>query len=139
MAVGRQVTRPFGVRWPDVAGAQDDPLRVVVAEAEDRLGEVVGDSDVSTCSGGRSMLSATLMIAQSPGCDFDVRVARVDDACAGDRPALVADLDRRDRARLAAVACPAERDDAVLDGDEVAVAEIAGGAVAASCRSCRRR
>ena len=111
----------------DVAGREDDALRVVVAETEDRIGEVEPVVQIRRRAAGRSTASLTFSIAQSPGststCASPVSTIRAARA----RP-LYIDLDRGDPARLRHIA---ERHHAVLHGDEVAVAEIAGGAVVA--------
>ena len=67
MAIGQ--ARDQIVRRPlaDVAGREDDPLRVVVAEAEDRIREIEAVAEVRRSSAGRSIGSFTRTIAQSPG------------------------------------------------------------------------
>ena len=79
MAVGQAghqvVRRPLA----DVAGREDDPLRVVVAEAEDRIGEVEGVAEVDV---ERGQVDRLLDLQDGPVAriDFDLRVAGVDDA-----------------------------------------------------------
>ena len=80
-------------------------------------------------SGGRSICVADADDRPVAGVHLDVRVAGVDDP-GGQVLALVAHLDRHDPPRLAAVDRLVEGDDAVLDGDEVAVPEVPGRAVA---------
>src|SRR5262249_33898033 len=58
---------------------------------------------------------------------FNARVSGVDDT-RGNRATAVHDLHGRDPPRVGRLA---ERDDTMLDGDEVAVAQIAGGAIVA--------
>ena len=94
MAVGQARHQAVGRPLPDVAGAEDDALRVVVAEAEDRLGEVVGVGGVDP---QRRQVDRLLDLDDRPVAriDFDVGVAGVDDA-RRDVLAVVAHLDRRD-------------------------------------------
>ena len=126
MAVGE--ARHEAVRRPltDIAGREDDSLRVIVAETEDRIGEVVREADVGAQR--RQIQLARLDDRPVAAVDLDVGVARVDDLRRNLLP-LVDDLHRRDLPRGRLRVLVAERDDGVLDGDEVAVAEVSGGAV----------
>jgi len=68
---------------------------------------------------------------------FLVGIAGVDDPRRDFHP-LVDDLDRRDLPRAPAIFVVLQRHDGVLDGDEVAAAEIAGGAVVGLAQGCLR-
>jgi len=111
-----------------VAGRHDDALRVVVAKAEDRIGEF---EPVAKIRSQRRQVDRFLDLEDRPVAriHFDLGVPGVDDART-DGLALVHQLDGGDLFGVGGAFLP-EGDDAVLDGDEVAVAEVTGGAVAA--------
>ena len=126
MAVGQ--ARDEAVRGPlaDVTGRENDALGVVVAEPEDGVRELIAELRVH-------MKRRQVEIARADDgpvalVNLDVRVAGVDDL-RRDLLALIHDLHRLNPPRARPVVFVAQRHHGVLDGDEVAVAQIPGGAV----------
>jgi len=128
MAVGEAGHQLVRRDLPDVPGGDDDALRVVVPEPEDRVGKLELIAHVRV---QRRQADLFLDLEDCPVAriHFHLRVAGVDEARV-DGAAFVHQLDRRDLARLDRSVL-AERDDAVLDGDEVTIAEVARRSVAA--------
>ena len=126
MTVGEAGDQAVGRVLADVARGEDDPLRVVVAEAEDRVGEVVGEARVDAQR--REIEIARLDDGPVAAVDFGFGVAGVDDF-RRNLLAAIHDLHRRDLPRALAVVFVLERHHGVLHGDEVSVTQVAGGAI----------
>src|SRR6188768_509276 len=129
MTVGQAGDEVVRRSLTDVAGRENDALRVVVAEAEDRVREIEGVAEVHV---ERRKVQVFLHFQDGPvaGIHFRFRLTSVDDA-GRHRAALVHELHGRDLAALGSVA---ERDDAVLHRNEVTVPEVPGRAVVAGAR-----
>src|SRR5260370_28172386 len=127
MAVGQAGDETVGGALADIAGREDDALRVVVAEPEDRIREVVRERRVDVQRGG--IEDARLDDGPVPAVDFRFGVAGVHHF-GGDLLAAVDDLHRSDLPRALAVFLVLERHHGVLHGAEVSMAQIAVGAAA---------
>src|SRR6266571_5736127 len=127
MSVGQARHQTIRRPLPHVTSAQNDAFRIVVAEAENRIGELVAEACVDA---QRREIDWLRDANDRPvtGVDLDVGIAGID------KPrrqiaSVHAHLDRRNLPSLASIRI-VERDDGMLDRYEVAVPEIAGSAVA---------
>src|SRR6185503_18899714 len=113
---------------PDVAGRENDALGIVVPEPEDRIGEIkrVLKIDIERGKIDRLVDANDRPVAWI---HFGLGLPGIDHTRINRAP-LVADLDRFDASRIR-LSFLAECDDRMLDGDEVTLAEIAGGPVVA--------
>jgi len=129
MPVGER--RHETIRQPlsDVARRQHDAFRIVVAEPHDRLRKLPWEVQVDA-QGRQRDVARHLHDGPVARVDFHVRIARIDQP----RPhTLAADdkFDPIDRPRLLSSGIGTQRHNSVLDGDEIAIAQIAGRAVVA--------
>ena len=97
MAVREAGHEPVRRVLTDVAGREDDALRVVVAEAEDRIREVVRERRIDVQR--RQIQVARLDDRPVAAVDLDVGIAGVDDA-GGNFSAAVHHFHRIDRAHV---------------------------------------
>ena len=126
VTVGQAGHEPVRRPLAHVAAREDDPFRVIVPEAEDRIGEVVGERGVDVQR--RQIQIARLDNRPVAVVYFPVGVARVDHL-RGNLLAAVDHLHRLNPAAALPVVLVAQRDDRVLHRDEVTAAQVARGPV----------